>query len=560
MIRLWGSTDRTFDTNGDMVIKPVRAKVIKEDNGKFYLDIETDLSYVDALTDGRIITANTPQGDQAFRIQNSEKTQSKIKIKANHVFYDTANYLILDSNVVEKSCNDALDHLNSATTPASVFNTISDVNTINSYRCVRTSLSEAVQVVLERWGGHLYRDNFTYGIKATIGQDNGVTVRYRKNLKEITRTTNWDAVATKLLPTGKDGIMLDALDSGADKYVYSETQYTIPYVKTVAFSQDINKDDYAEEENPDEAYMQALVNDLRQQAQEYVDTNCIPQVNYTLRANVAKVTDVGDTIAVIDERLGINLLTNVISYEYDCLLEKYTQLEFGNFKQTLGKLVSNINASTEKLVADETETVRVTLSQELHDATAEIMNVMGNSYVIYDGSQILVLDALPKEDATNVMRINAGGIGFSNTGINGTFTSAWTISGTMDMQNINVINLTADLIKGGTLKLGSLSNQSGTLELYDEQNALIGLMNKEGLTMYGADGSYVKMNNQVGFAGYDRNHNKIYWVDADEFHQKKSVVEEEITLCDKVRFIPITITDNGTTVNDGVGVVSVATS
>ena len=71
--------------------------------------------------------------------------------------------------------------------------------------------------------------------------------------------------------------------------------------------------------------------------------------------------------------------------------------------------------------------------------------------------------------------------------------------------------------------------------------------------MYGNDGSYILMNNQVGFVGYDKNNNEIFWVNKDEFHQKKSVVEEEITLCSKMRFIPISITDN----NDGIGLVSV---
>ena len=181
------------------------------------------------------------------------------------------------------------------------------------------------------------------------------------------------------------------------------------------------------------------------------------------------------------------------------------------------------------------------------------MGVMGDSYVIYDGDQILIVDSLPKESATYVIRLNNGGIGFSQTGINGTFTSAWTIDGTLNMQAINVINLVADMIKGGTLKLGSHLNASGILELYDNANNLVGLMNKDGLKMYGLDGSYVVMNDEIGFAGYDRNDNPIYWVNGDEFHMKKSVVEEEITLCGQVRFIPIQITENGNVVNEGIG-------
>lgn len=552
MIKLFGKTDTLFTSNGDMIIKPLRAKVRKEDNGSFYLEIVTDLSYVNNLAEGNILVVNTPQGEQAFRISNITKTRSKITIKANHVFYDSMNYLIVDSYVVGKNCNDALDHLNSATEPQSIFTTISDVNSIDSFRCVRKSLYEAVQTVVKLWGGHLVRDNFQIGIRESIGQDNGVTVQYKKNLKEITCQINWDNVVTKLLPVGYDGLMLPEV------YVISETQYDLPYTKTVSFTQNVSQDDYKDSEGnlDEEAYRQALIVDLRQQAQSYIDANCVPQVNYTLKANLEKITDVGDTVKVVDERLGINILTNVIAYDYDCILGKYTEIEFGNFKQSLSTLISNISTATKEVIASETETVRVTLGEELQSATNKIWSTLGNSYVIYEGDKILVVDALPKETATNVIMINNGGIAFSQTGINGTFNSAWTIDGTMDMQEINVINLTADLIKGGTLKLGTQANQSGILELYDSANNLIGLMDKDGLKMYGAGGSYVLMNASVGFAGFDRDDNMIYWVAEDEFHMKKSVIEEEITLCNKLRFIPITITSSGATVNDGIGLVS----
>lgn len=336
-------------------------------------------------------------------------------------------------------------------------------------------------------------------------------------------------------------------------YVTSETQYVLPYTKTVSFQQnDISKDDYASEAD----YEAALVSDLRQQAQAYVDANCIPQVNYTLKADIGQIADIGDVVEVQDERLGISLMTNVIAFDYDCILKQYTEIQFGNFKQTLSGLIPSINASTQETVERETEAVRVTLSGELQAAQDTILGMMGDSYVIYNGDHILIVDQLPKESAHNCMIINSGGIGFSQNGINGTFTSAWTIDGTLNMQAINVINLVADMIKGGTLKLGSESNVSGIIEVYDDANNLIGLMNKDGLKMYGIDGSYVAMNNTVGFAGYDRNDNQIYWANGDEFHMKKSVVEEEITLCNKMRFIPITLYSGSTIVTDGIGLVS----
>jgi phage minor structural protein len=514
--------------------------------------LETSLDYVDYLVDGNIIVAPTPQGEQAFRVSNPQKTKTKISVKAWHVFYDSENYLIADSYVVDKNCNDALDHLNSATEPQSPFSTLSDVGVSDSFRCVRKSLYEAVQTVLERWGGHLVRDNFSIQIRNNIGQDNGVTVRYAKNLKDITVSENWDNVVTQILPVGKDGILLNAVDETASIYLVSDTQYPIPYTKTVSFEQELEQENYASESE----YQQALVADLREQAWNYMNDNCVPQVNYTLSANIEKLTDIGDTIEVVDDRLGLNLLTNVISFEYDCILGKYTQIEFGNFKQTLSGLVSNITATVDKTINDAVITANSELQEQLQQATDDIWGTLGDSYVIYDGDKIMVVDRLPKETAVNVLLINNGGIGFSQTGINGTFTSAWTIDGTLNMQAINVINLVADMIKGGTLKLGSHSNVSGVLELYDDTNTLIGQMDRNGLKMYGTDGSYVLINNEIGFAGYDRNGNQIYWVARDEFHMKKAVVEEEITLSNHLRFIPITITQNGQIVNQGIGLVS----
>ena len=519
------------------------------------------IKYIDYLVPNNILVANTPQGDQAFRITNIEKTRRKIKLKANHVFYDTMNYLIADSYVVDKNCNDALDHLNNATSDLSPFTTISNITSINSYRCVRKSLYEAIQVVLERWGGHLVRNNWTLGIYDTIGQDNGVTIRYAKNLKDISSTYDWNEVITKLLPVGKDGLLLNEIDPDASIYVESATQYDIPYTKTVSFDQNnIAEDDYKDEEGTldEDAYKQALVDDLYSKAMEYITNNYLPKVNYKLSANVEKVSDVGDRVEVIDEKLGINLMTNIISFDYDCILERYTQIEFGNFTPTLSNLMTQISVHTEEQINSSTQTLQITLNQELTDATDKIWNALGNSYVIYEGDKILVVDTLPKEEATNVIMINNGGIAFSNSGIDGTFSSAWTIDNVLNMEQINVINLTADLIKGGTLKLGSNLNQNGRLEVFDEANSLIAELNKDGLKMYGADGSYILMNNTVGFSGYDRLGNQIYWVDKDVFHQKKSEVEEEITLVKKMRIIPITIRDNNNQiVNDGIGFVNV---
>lgn len=70
MLKVFGATDTDFSSNGDIVLQPYKAKINKEDNGDYYLDVEAGLQYVDYLTATRIIVADTPQGPQAFRITN----------------------------------------------------------------------------------------------------------------------------------------------------------------------------------------------------------------------------------------------------------------------------------------------------------------------------------------------------------------------------------------------------------------------------------------------------------------------------------------------------------
>lgn len=551
MIRIFSASDTDFTSNGEVVISnATKANVHKADNGDYYLDFECGLEYVDYIIANNIIVAPTPQGDQAFRITSFDATRKKITAKAWHIFYDSANYLIADSYVVDKNCNDALDHLNTATDTQSPFTTLSNVQTIDSYRCVRTSLQEAISVLLQRWGGHLVRDNWNIKIMNSIGQDNGVTIQYKKNLKEITAKYDWSNVVTKLLPVGYDGLLLPQL------YVYSENEYSIPYTKTVTFNQDLSADDYPDEQT----YQYALLYDLYTQAVEYLNQNSIPSVTYTLKANIEKITDVGDAVVVYDQRLGLNLDAAVTAFNYDCILGKYTEIEFGSIGQSLSNLMTNVSNQVNTAITENNANMTVQLNAAIEAAEEQIWSALGSSYCIYSGDQIMIVDALPAENAVNCIRINSAGIAFSQTGINGTFTSAWTIDGTLNMAAINVINLTADLIKGGTLKLGSNLNAFGSLEIYDETNTLIAQMNKQGLQMYGQDGSYILMNPDVGFAGYDRLNNQLYWITGDEFHMQKSVVEEEITLCNKLRFIPIEVydeTDPTQLVNDGIGLVSV---
>ena len=549
MIRVYDSTERLFNHNGIKILHPLRADITKIDNGDYYAELQDTIESLEYYQSGMIVRIPTPWGVQGFRLANPIVKNNKVEVKAWHLSYDAKNYIIKDSYAVDKNCNDALEHFNSATDIPSPFTTLSNITTLSSTRAVRRTLFEMYELFLsaDRYGGHWYRDNFILGIKDKVGEDRGVVLKIGKNITDIQVAENWDDVCTKILPTTTNGEVAILLD---ETFVeIEEPLYDIPYTKVVAFENPLVIDDFASEEE----YRVAVKNWLRGQAENYLAENKLPKVNYSVSATIENVSDVGDVIQVKHSKCKVDILTEVISIQYDAIRKKYTKIEFGNFRKELKNLSQSITAEANKHTDDALKETTTLLKDELDEATARINNVLGNSYVLIEGDKILVVDTLPKENARNVLKISSGGIGFSNSGINGTFTSAWDMTNTLNMANINVINLTASLIKGGVLKLGGINNASGTFELYDETERLIALMDKDGLTVYAKNHDYVKLNAEVGFAGYDANGNKVYWADGETFHMKKAEVEGEIKMARHVKVVPV-----ATASNVGVGFVALS--
>lgn len=556
MIRIFGAGEKIFNNNGEKILQPLKAVITKEDNGDYSLNLEASIQDKDYILHGNIIVCDTPWGAQGFRVYNPQKKNNKITCTCKHLFFDTENYLILDNYVVDRDCNYALDWFNTNAEPASPFETLSDIQELGSVYIVRKSLEEAINAIIDTYGGHLVRDNFSIQVRQTIGQDNGVVIRYGKNLQEITSKEDWSKVVTKLLPVGKDGLLLpekfittNDMDTASEYY---GIEYDVPYCKTVSFSQDIEK----QEEETEEEYEAELIADLRTQAIAYITENCVPQISYTVKAQIDRITDVGDKIEVIDERFiakGVKLPTYVISVKYDCLQNRFTEINFGTPANKLKNLIPSItNQTTSNVEQAISSEITPQINSALAQAYEEIWGALGSSYVIYESDKILIVDALPKEEAEHCIMINSAGISFSHNGINGDFISAWTIDGTFNAQNINIINLVADIIKGGTLRLGSEIQQHGVLEVFNEANKLIGRLDQNGLTMWANDASYIQINNQVGFAGFNKNGDKIYWVDGETFCTNKFIAKQEITVGGKLRMLPI---QTGT--NNGVGFVAI---
>ena len=540
MIRVYDATEKLFNNNGIKTIHPLFAEITKVDNSDYYVELEDVLENMEYYQKGLIIRLPTPWGVQGFRCDNPIVQNNRISCKAWHLSYDSENYIINSAIATEKNCNDAINHYNDNTDTKSPFTVISDISLLKTTVMERRTLFDAFTALVsaDNYGGHWYRDNFTFGIMSSIGEDRGVVLAYNKNITDIKVEENWDNVCTKLLPYSVDGDITITLDQ---PYVeLSEDLYDIPFTKVLKFEHSLKKDDFSTESD----FILAVKEWLYTEAINYLQANKIPKVNYSVSAKLDNVSDVGDIIYVKHPKCNVDITTNVISVKYDAIRGRYTAITFGNFKKEIKNITQEIASLVEIEGGKKIEEAGALLQEELKASTASINSVLSGSFVINSGNEILVLDRLPKEDAVYCLKINSAGIGFSKTGIYGTFTSAWTIDGTLNMQAINVINLTASLIKGGTLKLGGVNDSSGTFELYDNSNKLMALMDRTGLTVYATNGNYVRLNAEDGFAGYNKSGTKIYWADGDVFRMKNAEVENEIKIAGKIKVVPVSTSEN----------------
>ena len=113
----------------------------------------------------------------------------------------------------------------------------------------------------------------------------------------------------------------------------------------------------------------------------------------------------------------------------------------------------------------------------------ELIDTFNNGEVIKKDGKYYVIDSDSLETATNVIVIGAGGIAFSNNGVNGEYRVAITIDGKINADMILTGSLLASLIKGGTLTLGGLDNKNGNFKLLDSDSNTLIEMNNDGIIL-----------------------------------------------------------------------------
>ena len=147
--------------------------------------------------------------------------------------------------------------------------------------------------------------------------------------------------------------------------------------------------------------------------------------------------NLGDWVRVRSAPHGLDSLFLASALNIDLAAPEATRIAFGNTKQSFTAQNNQKKLEVSKAVDD--MNARVLLATQL------ITGCVGGNVVLdppEKPTRILIMDTPDIATAQNVWQWNANGLGHSSSGVNGTYTTAWTIDG----------HFNADFIDAGTLR------------------------------------------------------------------------------------------------------------
>lgn len=404
MIMIHEKTAKSYDTLGLGALLPASCVVTEELNGAFELEMQHPYDEGGKwrrIERGRILYAPTPTGPQPFRIYNTTPSMDSIKVNARHIFYDLLDNLC--GNIVSVgTAAQAMAAVHAAMAYPMPFSFSTDITktgrlTASRVNPVQALLSndENMESFVETFGGELLRDYFSVAMKESIGADRDVVIRYGKNLSGLEVNEDESDVRTRVLAYGKNGIFI-AVDS--------------PYLAEYVYPKILVLEDESAETTAQ----------LRQKALELFreDEIDLPKVNIKVDfvplakteeyRDFAALEDVrlGDTVTVINEKMGFSKRAKVISYQWDCLRGQYEKVELGDFLPTLASAVTN-----------GTKSYRVAVEAGLEAKNAIAM--LSGRIAITEQRFYVAVDTEDYLTSDRLFRFGEEGLQFTESGIDG---------------------------------------------------------------------------------------------------------------------------------------------
>ena len=452
---LYSATETNFDHNGIGILSAcVSCEVTEEANGIFELAMQYPMDGVhfSEIGDRAIIKAKADQfhDAQLFRAYAISKPMSGIvTVLAEHISYDLSGIPV--SPFAAENASSALTGLLQNSVADCPFTFITDKATSANFSVpipssIRSRLGGVEGSILDVYGGEYEFDNFTVKLHNNRGQNRGVSIRYGKNLTDIKQDQNCSNVATGVYPYWAGDVDGNTvLVELPEKIVNAPGTYNFVKIRTLDLSSEFET--------------QPTVEQLRSRTESYINANNIgvPSVSLTVSfvqldqteeykgLNLLERVSLFDTVNVEFPALGVSATAKAVKIVYDVIADRVKSV-------TLGSVCANIAdtvASQQQQMA-QTPT-RTELQKASAAATAWLTNGKGYKVERRDGNgntiDTLYMDTPDIETAVNVLRIGQSGIGFSRSGVNGPYYSAWTLDGTFDASVINVINLVAEKLR-----------------------------------------------------------------------------------------------------------------
>lgn len=434
----------------------VSCSVSWESNGAYELNMQYPVTgiHFEEITDRCIIFAkpNPYRDPQPFRVYRSTvPLNGVVTYYAQHLSYDLSGIPVTPFSAEGVAA--ALSGLKSNSAVDNPFSFWTDKTTsahfsVDAPASIRSRLGGNEGSVLDVYGGEYIFDRWTVRLYNHAGHDNGVTIRYGKNLTDIEQDRDISNVRTGILPywANEDQTVLCS-----PPVVEAEGTFGFDNVEVVDFSQDFEEPPTAEQ--------------LKEKAEQYISDNDIGKPNVSITVSFVELAktdqykdmavlercDWYDDISVIYEQLGVDAKAKVVSTEYDVLSDTYTSIEVGSVRANIADTISQ----QQQEIAQRPTTGAMDIA--ISNATNWITGANGGYIVIRrtaDGTpyELLIMDTPDIQTAQKVWRWNQGGLGYSSNGYNGPYTTAITQDGAIVADFITTGTLSANLIKTGVIQ------------------------------------------------------------------------------------------------------------
>lgn len=340
---LYADTETAFVTNGIGVLSDcISCLVTEERNGGYELEMQYPSNglWSEDIDVGMVIKAkaNDTDAPQLFQIYDVVRSLSAAYvIKAEHISYRLSGVPLKPYSAAGVAATLAGISTHAVATVGFTFSTDFTNTTNYSFttpRSVRSLLGGAEGSLLDLFGGEYHFDNFRVELLKARGADNGVTIRYGKNLTELEQDVN-GAVYNGIFPywyKENEGVVYP------NSAVAASGSYPVQCYEALDLTNDFQNKPTAAQLT---ARAQSLVNGYGAPV-ESISLSFITLHQLKEYATIAALEHVSlcDVVHVIYDAIGVNVKTKVVKTVYNTLTELYDAIEVGALQTTLADVIT----------------------------------------------------------------------------------------------------------------------------------------------------------------------------------------------------------------------------